>query len=69
MKKNVSFNDNNKIIYFENKNSESDILWYSDNELNTLKKNVLIEIKIIKSLSNNFYDLEKKLSSYPKINN
>lgn len=68
MKKNVSFNNKKDVIvYNEDNNIDKKKLWYSENELEKIKNNVIIEIKVIKNFSYNSKELYEKLLTYPKI--
>lgn len=68
MKKNVSFNkEKDIIVYSEYNNIDKKNLWYSENELDKIKNNVIIEIKVIKNFSSNLKELDEKLSTYPKL--
>ena len=68
MKKNVSFNNKKDIIvYNDDNNIDKKKLWYSENELEKIKNNVIIEIKVIKNFSYNTKELYEKLLTYPKI--
>lgn len=68
MKKNVSFNNKKDIIVYNyDNNIDKKKLWYSENELEKIKNNVIIEIKVIKNFSYNTKELYEKLLTYPKI--
>tara|TARA_B100001989_G_C24523703_1_gene457358 strand:- start:277 stop:486 length:210 start_codon:yes stop_codon:yes gene_type:complete len=68
MKKNVSFNNKKDVIvYNDDNNIDKKKLWYSENELEKIKNNVIIEIKVIKNFSYNSKELYEKLLTYPKI--
>lgn len=62
MKKSVSFHSRDDIIAYEPiMNKKEDSLWYSEKELNNIKKLLIFEIRIMEKFS---YEIP---NTYPKI--
>lgn len=62
MKKSVSFDSRDVIIAYEPiMNKQEDSLWYSEKELNNIRKSLIFEIRIMEKFS---YEIP---NTYPKI--